>query len=73
MPLKRSVFGTYVKDGLVNDKKEAEQRRKGFRSPPKRKIKLKNPFHIYNYMFNYNKDYTKVPTRLIANKNKIKR
>jgi len=68
MVLKRSVFGTYVKDGVTNERKEAEQRRKGFRTPSKRKIKLKNPFNIYNHMFNYNKDYTKVPTNLMGKK-----
>ena len=69
MVLKRSVFGTYVKDGVYNERKENEQRRKGFRTLPKRKIKLKNPFHIYNFMFNYNRDYTKVPTHIINNRN----
>lgn len=32
MPLKRSVFGTYVKDGILHDRKEVEQRKKGFRT-----------------------------------------
>ena len=68
MVLKRSVFGTYVKDGVTNERKEAEQRRKGFRTPSRRKIKLKNPFHIYNHLFKYNRDYTKVPTMLIRKK-----
>ena len=72
MTLKRSVFGTYVKDGLSHEKKGAEQRKKGFRAPPKRKIKLKNPFQIYNHMFNFNKDYTKVPTLLSKNKSRKK-
>lgn len=71
MPLKRSVFGTYVKDGVLHDRKELEQRKKGFRTPPQRKIKLKNPFHIYNFMFKYNKDYTHVPTYLIKRKVKL--
>jgi hypothetical protein len=68
MVMKRSVFGTYVNDGVPNERKETEQRRNGFRTPPRRKIKLKNPFHIYNIIFNYNKDYTKVPTTLKGKK-----
>jgi len=73
MVLKRSTFGTYVKDGVPHDRKEHEQKRKGFRSPPKRKIKLKNPFHIYNHIFKYNKDFTRVPTLVLNNKVKIKK
>jgi len=71
MVFKKSVFGTYAKDGVFHDRKESEQKRKGFRTPRKRKIKLKNPFHVYNYMFKYNKDFNHVPILLIKNKVKI--
>ncbi len=71
MVLKRSVFGTYVKDGVPHDRHESEQKRKGFRTLPKRKIKLKSPFNIYNHIFKYNKDSTRVPTLMLKNKVQI--
>jgi len=70
MTLKRSVFGTYVKDGLDASREDTEKKRKGFRNHRKRKVKLKNPFHIFNHIFNFNKDFTKVPTIVKINQNR---
>ncbi|MCL2115716.1 MAG: hypothetical protein FWH29_05800 [Methanobrevibacter sp.] len=71
MTFKRTVFGKYVSEGLDYTKKVEEQRRKGFRAPKKRKITFTNPFHIYNFMFNYYKEYTRVPTNLIRKKHSL--
>lgn len=68
MPFKRTVFGKYVKEGIDYTEKVREQRRKGFRAPKKRKITYTNPFHIYNFIFNYYNQYTRVPTHLIRRK-----
>ena len=68
MTFKRTIFGKFVKEGLDYSKKSKAQRRKGFRGPKKRKITFTNPFHIYNFMFNYNKDYTRVHSNLIRRK-----
>jgi len=64
MMMKRSVFGTFVRDGVVQERNDIKNRRKGFRQAPKRNIKLNNPFDIYNHIFKYNKNYTRVPTRI---------
>lgn len=68
MAFKRSVFGKYVKDGIGYTEKVKEQRKKGFRAPKKRKITYHNPFHIYNFMFHYYREYTRVPTYLTRKK-----
>ena len=73
MSIKRSVFGTYVKDGVVVEREDAATRRKGFRTPPKRTVKLKNPFHMFNHVFNFNKDFTKVPTIVSSKRNRKKK
>ena len=68
MTFKRTVFGKYVNEGIDYTKKVEEQRKKGFRAPKKMKIKYHNPFHIYNFKFNYYKDYTRVQTHLLKRK-----
>ena len=68
MTFVRTVFGKYVNEGIEYTEKVKKQRRKGFRAPKKRKIKLQNSFHIYNFMFNYYRDYTRVQTHLIRRK-----
>jgi hypothetical protein len=68
MTFKRTVFGKYVNEGIDYTEKVKKQRKKGFRDPKKMKITYHNPFHIHNFIFNYNKDYTRVPTYLIRKK-----
>jgi hypothetical protein len=71
MTFKRTVFGKSVNEGIDYTEKVKKQRRKGFRGPKKRKITLHNSFHVYNFMFNYYKNYTRVPTHLIRKKHSL--
>jgi len=71
MTFVRTVFGKYVNEGIEYTEKVKKQRRKGFRAPKKRKIKLKNPFHVYNFTFNYYRNYTRVQTHLIRRKHSL--
>jgi len=71
LTFKRSVFGKFVNEGIEYTEKVKKQRRKGFRGPKKRKITYTNPFHIYNFMFNYNKDFTRVNTHFTKRKHSL--
>ncbi|MCL2156813.1 MAG: hypothetical protein FWH54_02190 [Methanobrevibacter sp.] len=71
MTFKRTVFGKFVNEGLDYTEKVKKQRKKGFRGPKKMKITYTNPFHIYNFIFNYNKDHTRVRTHLTRKKHSL--